>query len=246
MSYICYRYNIASLYLLDPRKSRRMTLDQLISKVISKSLNTNSNTFDLLMQEMQSMIEAPAHSISDLKRQVSTKIKGDLWEEFCVLYLLKIKGFDLAWRLKDVPSSVREVLSLGTKDIGIDIVAQKGSLYYAVQCKYKKNSGIGYKGKGNVGWKELSTFYALCARTGPWEKHIVMTNCNYVSHMGTKSEKDWSICKKSFEGIHIDQWRNMIGAVGNKLDTATTISTPSIEQLRDARLKYLERFNNQV
>jgi hypothetical protein len=217
-----------------------MSIAQLISKTLSRPRGTG--TFDLLQQEIQNMMEAPAHSISDLKRQVSTKMKGDIWEDFCTLYLLKVKSFDNAWRLGDVPVSVREYLRLGTKDIGIDIVGQKGSQYFAVQCKYRKNSGIGYKGKGSVGWKDLSTFYALCARTGPWTKHIVMTNCHYISRMGTKDEKDWSICKGSFDAISPEQWRSMIGIVGRTVDAQGGHAT-SIEQVREARLKFLERSN---
>lgn len=242
-----------------------MSLRDLISKAISKSLGTSNNIFDLLMEEFSTYFESPSHTVSDLKRSMSKKKRGDLWEELCVLYLLKVKGYENAWRLKDVPKEILIQQRLGIKDIGIDLVASKrygNTIYwYSIQCKYKANGGVGYnpntkgyKSKGSVGWKELSTFYALCARTGPWQKHIVMCNCDYVSHMGTKSEKDLSICKKSFQAITKDQWREMIGDTGRSLTSSNDIpatssiqsasqqDAPSQEQMREARLKFLERF----
>ena len=225
---------------------KRMSISLLISKSLYKSIISRENVFDILVNEIQNATNSPVHSISDLKRQRSTKVKGDLWEELCVLYLLHVKSFDHVWRLKDIPASIRGSLSLGTRDIGIDIVAQKGSLFTAVQCKFKKNGGVGHnpnsKCKRNVGWKELSTFYSLCARTGPWYKHLVMTNCHYVSHMGTKSDKDWSICMKSFQNITSDQWRSMIGSTGITLSSSVNTPSPmSPEDMRQARLRFFER-----
>ena len=82
--------------------------------------------------------------------------------------------------------------------MGIDIVCMSKGKYTAVQCKYKKHTSIK---KNIVTWKQLSTFYALVLRTGPWEKYVVMTNCEYVRHMGKKTPKDLSICLRTFRKI---------------------------------------------
>jgi hypothetical protein len=42
-----------------------------------------------------------------------------------------------------------------------------------------------------------------------WNKHIVMTNCDYVRHVGEKTSKDLSICLKSFQKISKDEWLSM-------------------------------------
>jgi hypothetical protein len=228
-----------------------MSITSLISKAIYRSYNSSSCIFDLLMEEIENYHEEPVHTISDLKRHTSTTLKGNMWEDLCVLVLIHVKGYDDAWRLQDVPEDICLKASLNTRDIGIDIIAQKGSSLFAIQCKYKKNRGLGYnpngkskgyKSKGSVSWRELSTFYALCSRTGPWIKHIVMTNCAGVNRMGTRDEKDLSICEKSFQNISPDQWRSMINMTGHRLTTVNAVA-PSSEQVREARSKFLERFS---
>ncbi len=87
--------------------------------------------------------------------------------------------------------------------MGIDIVVHDKGSFYAVQCKYKKRTEHG------VGWKELSTFYALCMRTGPWKGHIVMTSCRYVSRQGRKTSADVSICLGTLRALTSDQWASM-------------------------------------
>jgi predicted helicase len=127
-----------------------------------------------------------------------------------------VKSYDNVWLLKDIPTHVRESLGLRTRDIGIDIVAERkgsagnsSSTYVAVQCKFKSPNK--WRKKTAVGWKELSTFYSLCARTGPWDRHIVMFNMDYVSHMGYKGEKDLSYCIGTFRNITKEQWEKMCG-----------------------------------
>ena len=67
--------------------------------------------------------------------------------------------------------------------------------------EYKK-----YRDRKNVlTWKELSTFYALCLKTGPWERYVVMTNCDYT-RQAVKTEKDLIICKKKLQGITKEEW----------------------------------------
>jgi hypothetical protein len=196
-------------------------------------LRTPLNLFDEFIAECQRWYDQPAHTFTEMRTRDNKKIRGDIFEEFCVLYLKHVRGYSQVWRLEDVPDDILGGLSLKRQDMGIDIVCEKGGKYTAVQCKYKKHTG--YKSKTIVTWKQLSTFYALVLRTGPWEKYIVMTNCDYVRHMGKKTPKDLSLCLKTFQNITTDQWVRMCGLEGHKVsEEKSKVLTP--EELRAARL----------
>jgi predicted helicase len=161
-------------------------------------LRSPVNLFDEFMMECQKWYEQPAHSFVEMRTRDNKKIRGDIFEDFSVLYLKHVRKFDQVWRLQDVPTEVLDQLGLKRQDVGIDIIAEKAGKYSAVQCKYKKYRSVK---KNILSWKALSTFYALCLRTGPWEKYIVMTNCEYARHEGKKSYKDLSICLRTFQKI---------------------------------------------
>ena len=196
----------------------------------------NKNLWDTFEGECQKFYNEPAHSFTEMRVRDNKKVRGDIFEEFCVLYLKHIKGYDDVWLLADVPDQILVEMGMKRPDVGIDIIARSGKLYSAVQCKYKKQE---VKTK-IVTWKALSTFYALCMRTGPWEKYIVMTNCSFVRHMGKKSKKDLSICLKTLQGITKAQWISMCGVEGHKLaDTPAPAPLPKTdEDVRQARLKF--------
>ena len=133
------------------------------------------------------------------------------------------------------------------RDMGIDIIGEKGGKYYAIQCKYKK-----YTEKRNIlTWKELSTFYALCLKTGPWEKYVVMTNCDYT-RQAVKTEKDIIICKKSLQGITKEEWLKMCNVEGKTLkedvkeekkEEYKYVIPKTPEELRKLRLAYYDKKN---
>jgi hypothetical protein len=186
--------------------------------------------FDLFLAECQKWYTQPAHTFTELRVRDNKKVRGDVFEEFCVKYLKHVRKMDTVWLLKDVPDELLTTLSLKRPDVGIDIVAEKGGKYYAVQCKYKTH--VSHK-KNVVTWKQLSTFYALVLRTGPWAQYIVMTNCDYCRHMGRKTPKDVSICLRTFQKITQEEWVQMCELRGEAVGPAVTL-TP--EQLRAARL----------
>ena len=198
-------------------------------------LKAPTNRFDSFIITCQAWYTRPAHNLQELKSRENKKLKGDIFEEFCVLYLLHCCDYDTAWRLEDVPEEVLNKLSLKRRDMGIDIVCQKGEQFSAVQCKYKAPTGK----KMGLSWKTLSTFYALCMRSGPWNNYIVMTNCNYVCHVGKKTEKDISISLHAFQNISSEMWIKMCDVKGNTLEGPTLTQ----EEMREARLK---RFTNLV
>ena len=211
-----------------------MDLSALLHEIL---LASPPNYFDAFLVECNKWYEAPAHTFVELRTRLNKKIRGDLFENFCVLYLERVKGYDKVWRLEDVPDGVLETLGLKRKDMGIDIVAQRGDAFIAVQCKYKKVTAKATC----LTWKSLSTFYALCMRSGPWNKYIVMTTCSFLRRVGKRTEKDLAYCIKTFQGMSKEEWVLLCGASGNTLveSVASATATPkTVEELRAARLEY--------
>lgn len=180
-------------------------------------LRSPSNLFDEFITECQKWYENPAHTLSEMRMRDNKKLRGDMFEEFSLLYLKYVKGYKNVWLLKDVPEDVLEKLTMKRKDMGIDLIIETAdTTYMAVQCKYKKHVGT----KQNIlSWSTLSTFYALCLRTGPWEKYIVMTNCVYTRHQGKKTKQDVSYCLKTLQNITKDEWLLMCNVHGQKIGT---------------------------
>lgn len=144
--------------------------------------------------------------MQELKDKYNKKIKGDMFEAFCYLYVKNILKHDEIWFYKDFPFELKQKLNLTKNDYGIDLISKINDEYYAIQCKYKKPS----EKIQLISWRSLSTFYALTTRSGPWKKHIVMTNVNGCRHIGKKSEKDLSICIKSFQNLNHFDWLTLL------------------------------------
>lgn len=206
-------------------------MNTLLHRLFLRGVPVGSTLFDEFIKECQTWYEQPAHTFTEMRTRDNKKIRGDIFEEFSVLYLKYVLGYPQVWRLEDVPDDVLGGLGLKRQDMGIDIVCEKNGRYCAVQCKYKKHTG--YKSKTIVTWKQLSTFYALVLRTGPWDKYIVMTNCDYVRHMGKKTPKDLSICIRRFQRITVGEWTQMCQIKGDVLAEPTKKLTP--EELRTLR-----------
>jgi len=219
-------------------------------------LRSPTNLFDEFILECQKWYSQPAHSLTEMRKRDNKKIRGDIFEEFCVLYLIHVKKYDKVWRLPNVPDDILLKLNLKRRDMGIDIICENSGMYTAVQCKYKKHTS---SRKHCVTWKELSTFYALCSKTQiSWEKYIVMTNCEYITHMGQKTEKDQSICIGTFRNISKEDWIKMCGITGNDLSNIVPGPVPDTvpeaniniqltpqEKLRQLRLAYYDsKINN--
>ena len=209
-----------------------MDLSKLLHTVF---LRSPTNYFDEFIIECQKWYSQPAHTFTEMRTRDNKKIRGDIFEEFCVLYLTQVKGYT-AWRLEDVPDDILQKLSLKRKDMGIDIVVSHEDKFYAVQCKYKTPTAR----KSSVSWSALSTFYAMCLRTGPWQKYIVMTNCNFTKHQGIKTEKDVSICLGTFQGMTAENWLKMCLIEGNVLVNQEIKQNPSKDDLRALRLAFYD------
>lgn len=211
------------------------------------------NIFNTVINKIETHFEKSASGINELKKR-SKKAKGDLWEAFCVLYLRATLPLNCQVHLlKNIPEEIRRTLNVPKNDLGIDIVAftfeeNKISKASAIQCKYRHcdNKKTLWKrhGKTFVTYKDLSTFLTLCSRTGPWQSHIVMTNCDGASWKGLKSDSDTTLAKNVFTSLGFHIWCQMAGSVGYSLSQDNSIDNNNIEnksiQSKD------EKNNNQM
>jgi len=238
------------------------SLQKLLHTIL---LRSPTNLFDEFINECAKWYSHPAHTLTEMRTRDNKKIRGDIFEDFCVLYLKNIKKYQEVWRLDDVPDEILLLLALKRRDMGIDIIVKHNDSYFAVQCKYKKHSSTR---KNSVSWKSLSTFYALCLRTGKeqngkreWSKYIVMTNCDCARHEGVKTDKDLSICIGTFRKINLEEWTSMCDITGHFINEQTTnvsninepteyineikqpinLKNPTKEELRLLRLAYYDK-----
>uniref|UniRef100_A0A6C0HCV9 Mrr-like domain-containing protein n=1 Tax=viral metagenome TaxID=1070528 RepID=A0A6C0HCV9_9ZZZZ len=216
----------------------KQIIRELIAKNIQTDNNSTSNKFDCLMQEIEKYIDgATAHNMVELKEKANNKKKkGDLFEAFCFLYLEIVLNHEQVWFYKDFPKELKDQFHLTKNDFGIDLLSKKGDHYYAVQCKYKKPQDK----VQIISWRALSTFYAMVVKTGPWLKHITMTNVNGCKHIGQKTEKDWSICIGTFRKIDHFMWLKM-SKEQDKISENTFVLENKItdkEIMRNKRLAY--------
>ena len=216
----------------------------VIKSLVRKCVSLQEDQiYDKFIQTLEDYaINYGTEGVSNLKsiKKNKNKIKGDLFEILCLNFIKNntfksIRCKD-AWLYKDLPDKLREKLGFkNMRDMGIDIIVlTEGDEWYAVQCKYrsvKKYKSITLKNKdgeyfnkkidNQVKWKDLSTFYSLCERTGNpnigWSKYVVMTTAKSLNLQGRKNEKDLSICVGTFKGLSKEEWFKILGDTGNTI-----------------------------
>lgn len=194
-------------------------------------LHMNTINFEKIVNFIKDYNDKPAHSMTELRNNKSKQKSGDLFENFAKLYLMQ--KYNTVWLLSEVPDEHLSKLGLRKNDMGIDIICFHEAQYYAVQVKFRSPNK--YKSNTGIPWKQLSTFYALVHKTGPFVKHIVITNVDYVRHVGKKTTKDLSICKKTFENLSTIDYASMIKC---QIPIEKSCTTLSNEELRNKRLAY--------
>jgi hypothetical protein len=211
---------------------------KLIKKWITEAINKKTeNILEYVMEQMKEYQESPAHNIQDFKKR-SKKETGDLFENFCVIYLQTL-GYT-CYLLKDTPQDILDKLSMKRQDLGIDIIALKDSGYHAVQCKFKsKDKNKKYT---VLSWKQMSTFYALCSRTPGLSKYIIMTTADYVRKVGHKIDKDETIAYQKLANLDLKVWKQMCDYQEKPNYDIFNLNTPSKEELRLLRLKHFDKF----
>ena len=89
---------------------------------------------------------------------LDNKKKGNAFELLTKLYF-KINPvysfYDEVWLFDELPTKELEYLELPTQDLGIDLIANYGNEYHAIQCKYHSDK------TSSVTFKEVSTFISL-------------------------------------------------------------------------------------
>lgn len=213
-----------------------------VKHTLSILLAKDTNVFLGLVEAIEQYYSRPVSTMLEMRARDNKKAKGDVWEAICKEWLIACGRYEAVYLLHEVPDAIRESHKVKRVDNGIDIVAKTKTGYVAVQCKYRK--------KGKVPWTTLSTFVGLCAVTGPWEKHVVITNCSGVTRRIPRGPKDASICLGTFKATKREVWLKMAGTyVEHKLtppgvQASETLvedkveSKPSVEELRALRLKH--------
>lgn len=206
------------------------SIEAEIKSVIRASLSSASNSseiFDQLESRFEVFYDRSSNNMLTLRRATKQE-KGRWMEHFCLLYL-RAKGYATKgiWLLGDVPENILEELKLTRQDFGIDIIAEHENGYFCVQAKWRNRKR---KTRIQLTWKQLSTFQALAARSGPWLKNIVMTNCDSVRRAGKKWKMDQTIARAGFRACSREVWESMAGlSPGYSLiDSKTQKSEPNI------------------
>lgn len=216
----------------------------LVKSLALKAIVThgNENIFTTWHRLLDDYHETPSHNIQELKDK-NSKLKGDLFEIFCQRYLLRIFGCSHAYLYKECPDDILKQMNFRHRgDFGIDIIAYNPYLqgWIAVQCKYRSFRVNQYQHHRSdvITWKELSTFYALAGRTGPWVKQIVMTTGSEVRKITGHLETDMKLRKKDFEMISVENWYRMfdIEAKTTNQQKEEAGDKPDMETLRKLRI----------
>ena len=63
-----------------------MDTQKVINNIYYKR-HSIENMFDEFIKEASSFYELPVHSLQDMRDRENKKIRGDIFEEFCCLYL---------------------------------------------------------------------------------------------------------------------------------------------------------------
>ena len=237
---------------IDSFQTQRAEILKCIRSAMSKADTTP--VFQTLDDLFNAYFHRSCTNMLDLRKR-NEKNKGELFEVFCYMYL-QARGYQ-PYMLKDCPQDILESLSLSRQDVGIDIVAKveqtskKGepqTLWFAAQCKYRSPTRDA-KGRSvhRVTWKDVSTFLSYCTRTGPWIKHIIMTNADSVCWKGHKTQKDYTIARQTFMKLTSVFWSEWLGN-----GTTNTIATPvkskeeqtTSSNSRELRLKWLDSLSN--
>lgn len=162
---------------------------------------------------------------------------GRAWEEFCCEFL-KIRGYETVYLLEECSDDLLSELGLRRRDVGIDILAKRQGEdeWTAVQCKFRA--------RGSVTWTQLATFWALCARSGPWSRQLVMTNAEHVRREGHSQNTDVTMAKGTFSSIKRHEWLVLSGnhTAGQKCGGVQQ-PLQTADHIRDARASFLARFD---
>ncbi|MCX6172579.1 MAG: DEAD/DEAH box helicase family protein [Flavobacterium sp.] len=151
----------------------------------AKSIITNSNHWIELKATLDGLAK---------------KEMGNVFELLTKLYFIinpKYSFYDNVWLLNEVPSAVLEHLELPTHDLGIDLIAQWGDEFHAIQCKYHSDYST------SVNFKEVATFISLL------EGNAKFTQGYICSTADTTSRNLDKVKTKRINHLLSDSWQEL-------------------------------------
>ena len=198
-----------------------------MQKLYSTALRAEANN---LFREFVKTIEAECKPSNVRALKTYTQTVGRIWETFCLEYVTQVLKWN-AWTLNACPHLGN--LGLKSRDVGIDLIAMDAdSNFVAIQCKFRKNHH-------KLSWRDVSTFDALCMRSGPWKKRIVMATSHSIQREGQKMEEDVFWGKAYFDRLERHVWTSLAGlGDGNVLGGTTCTSADS---MRRARCRWIDK-----
>lgn len=201
-----------------------MDIDTIIRRALSHE--------DVFAQILREFVHTPT---TIQQARSSTQIVGNAWEDLCLRYLIEIKRWR-AYKLSECPPDELQHLNLRRQDMGIDLIAfDENDSPIAVQCKFRKE-------RRALSWRDISTFDALCMRTGPWNKRIVMTTSHSLRREGATTLDDIFWGRRQFAKLDRFAWMR-IGRIpaGRMCGSECALTS---DAMRAARLRRFE--NNRV
>jgi superfamily II DNA or RNA helicase len=129
----------------------------------TKSIITTSNNWLELKEKLNGL---------------SKKEMGNVFEFLTKLYFTiqpKYAFYDNVWLLNEVPSSILEHLELPSHDLGIDLIAQWGDEFHAIQCKYHSDYST------SVNFKEVATFISLLEGNSKFTQGYICSTADSTS-----------------------------------------------------------------
>lgn len=175
------------------------------------------------------------------QKSLNNKEKGNTFELLTKLYfqITPLYNFyDNIWLLEEVPEKILEEIGLPRQDLGVDLIAQAGDQYHAIQCKYHSNKHQA------VTYKEVSTFLSAIGQCDKITMGYICSSSNVTSKNYEK------IKKKPISKILADTWENLsedffknINATLKRKPLKLELFKPR-EHQKDALNKAIEYFKN--
>jgi len=151
----------------------------------TKSIITTSNNWLELKEKLKAL---------------SKKEMGNVFELLTKLYFTiqpKYAFYDAVWLLNEVPSSVLDYLELPSHDLGIDLIAQWGDEFHAIQCKYHSDYNT------SVNFKEVATFISLLEGNSKFTQGYICSTADSTSRNLDK------VKTKRINHILSDSWQEL-------------------------------------